>query len=238
MAQSKVKALKSESTKSPTAKQLQKLADHEAEIRRMAEVLKILKRAYPEATCSLDHKNDFELLIATILSAQCTDERVNKTTPALFARYPTAEAMAKANLQGIEKLIKSCGFYKNKALALKGTANEIMKKHWGKVPNTLEKLITLPGVGRKTANVVLGNIFDVPGLVVDTHVKRLTYRMGFTCQTSPEKIEQEMMTLVPKEDWVEFSHLLIYHGRAICDAKKPLCEECPVARYCPKIGVV
>lgn len=209
----------------------------QAEIRRMAEILKILKREYPEAKCSLDHKNDFELLVATILSAQCTDERVNKVTPALFARYPTADAMAKANLQGIEKLIKSCGFYKNKALSIKGAACDIMKKHWGKVPNDLEKLIELPGVGRKTANVVLGNIFGVPGLVVDTHVKRLTYRMGFTKHTSPEKIEQEMMLIVPKEDWVEFSHLLIYHGRAICTAKKPLCEECPLSKYCPKVGV-
>jgi endonuclease-3 len=211
--------------------------DRAAEVRRMAEILKILKREYSEAKCSLDYKNPFELMVATILSAQCTDERVNKTVPALFAKFPTPEAMAGAKLKEIEKLIQSCGFYKNKALSLQKSSSDIVKLHGGQVPGNLDDLIKLRGVGRKTANVILGNAFDIPGLVVDTHVGRLCRRMGFTDATDPEKVETQMMEVVPRTDWTLFSHLLIYHGRAICTARKALCEECPIARFCPKIGV-
>jgi endonuclease-3 len=211
--------------------------DPVAEKRRMIEVLKILKREYPEAKCSLDFKNPFELMVATILSAQCTDERVNKTTPALFTRFPTPQAMAAGKIKEIEKLIQSCGFYRNKALSLKESSAELVKLYGGELPQDMEKLVKLRGVGRKTANVILGNVFGVAGLVVDTHVGRLSRRLGFTEEENPEKVEQDMMKIVPKEDWTLYSHLLIDHGRKICTARKALCEECPLARYCPKIGV-
>lgn len=204
---------------------------------RMAIILKILEREYPEARCSLDFKNPFQLLVATILSAQCTDERVNMTTPALFKKYPTPEAMAKARIAELEKLIRSTGFYKNKAKSLKSASKDIVELHGGRVPGTLEELVELHGVGRKTANVVLGNIFGVPGMVVDTHVGRLARRMGFTAETDPVKVEHELMELVPKERWTEFGHLMIAHGRAICQARSPKCDDCPVRSYCPRIGL-
>ena len=200
-------------------------------------ILKILEREYPEAHCSLTFKNPFELLVATILSAQCTDDRVNLTTPALFKRFPTPEAMAKAKTPELEKLIRSTGFYKNKAKSLQNASKDIVAIHGGKVPGTLEELVKLHGVGRKTANVVLGNIFDVPGMVVDTHVGRLSRRMGFTEEMDPVKVEHVLMTLVLRERWTEFGHLMISHGRAICQARSPKCDECPVKSYCPKIGV-
>jgi endonuclease-3 len=211
--------------------------DHSREVARMGMILKIFEREYPEAKCSLDFKNPFELLCATILSAQCTDERVNMTTPALFKKFPTPQAMAKAKLPELEKLIHSTGFYKNKAKSLKSASHDIVELHGGKVPGTLEELIELHGVGRKTANVVLGNIFAVPGLVVDTHVGRLSRRMGFTKETDPVKVEHEMMEIVPREKWTEFGHLMISHGRAICQARSPKCDECPIRSYCPRIGV-
>jgi endonuclease III len=204
---------------------------------RMLEVLRILKREYPEAHCSLTHESAFQLLIATILSAQCTDERVNQVTPALFRRYPGPAEMARAPLKDLEKLVQSTGFYKNKALSLKTTAQLIVEKHGGEVPRTLEELVALRGVGRKTANVVLGNVYGIPGLVVDTHVGRLTRRLGFTKAADPVKVEHEMMEIVPREDWTLFAHLLIYHGRETCTARKALCDECPLVRLCPKIGV-
>jgi endonuclease-3 len=207
------------------------------EIRRMGEILKILKREYPEAKCSLDYRNPFELMIATVLSAQCTDERVNKTTPELFKKFPTPRAMAKAKLKDIEKLIQSCGFFRTKALSLKSASNDLVTLHGGEVPKNLDDLVQLRGVGRKTANVVLGNAYGIAGLVVDTHVGRLSRRLGFTTETDPEKVETRMMKIVPEDDWTLFSHLLIHHGRAICTAKRALCEECPLARYCPKIGI-
>jgi endonuclease-3 len=203
----------------------------------MIEVLKILKREYPESECSLYFQSPFQLLIATILSAQCTDERVNQVTPALFKKFPTAEAMAEAKILELETLIRSTNFYKNKARALSEASRELVLTHHGKVPQDLDELVKLRGVGRKTANVVLGVAFGVPGLVVDTHVKRLTYRLGFTQLTEPEKIEQELMKIVPREDWTLFAHLMIDHGRKICTARRPLCDECPVARYCPKVDV-
>jgi endonuclease III len=213
-------------------------SEMESEKRRMAQILSILKREYPEAMCSLDYKTPFQLLAATILSAQCTDERVNMTTPALFKKYPGPAEMSRARLTDVEKLVQSTGFYKNKARSLIESAQAIMKEHGGEVPSNMDALTRLRGVGRKTANVVLGNVFDVPGLVVDTHVGRLCRRMGFTEETDPVKVENAMMELVPKRDWTLFAHLLISHGRAICTARKALCDSCPVAKFCPKIGVI
>jgi endonuclease-3 len=212
-------------------------ADIAIEKRRMLEIIKILRREYPEATCSLHHNNAYELLVATILSAQCTDERVNKVTPALFAKFGTPEKMAAAPLKQIEALVKTTGFYRNKALSLKEMSQSLLENHGGEVPQTLEELVKLRGVGRKTANVILGNVFGTPGLVVDTHVGRLARRMGFTKNQDPVKVEKELEAVTPREDWTELAHLFIAHGRAICTARRAYCDECPVARYCPKIGV-
>jgi len=205
--------------------------------RRMREILRILKRIYPEAHCALIHKNPFELLIATILSAQCTDERVNLVTPPLFEKYPDAHAMSEAPLKELEKLVQSTGFYKNKALSLKTTAQLLVERHGDQVPADQDALVGLRGVGRKTANVVLGNCFGIPGIVVDTHVGRLCRRMGFTRATDPVKVEHEMMEIVDREDWTLSNHLLIDHGRNLCSARRPLCGECPISSLCPKVGV-
>lgn len=207
------------------------------DLRRMAEILRLLKREYPEARCSLDYESPFQLLVATILSAQCTDERVNQVTPALFARFPDARSAARAKVAEIEKLIRTTGFFRSKAKSIVETAEALVEGHAGEVPADLEALTRLRGVGRKTANVVLGNAFGVPGLVVDTHVGRLCRRMGFTRETDPEKVERHMMDVVLREDWSLFSHLLIHHGRAVCSARKPQCSECTLARFCPKVGV-
>lgn len=214
-----------------------KLDAKAAERRRMGEVLRILKREYSEAECSLTHRNPFELLMATILSAQCTDERVNQVTPALFERYPTPQAMAGARITDLERLVRTTGFFKNKARALKECSQGLVEEHGGEVPRELEALTHLRGVGRKTANVVRGVAFGIPSLVVDTHVTRLTYRLGFTKSTDAVKIEHEMQEIVPESDWVIFAHLLISHGRKVCTARAPRCEECPIARLCPKVGV-
>lgn len=208
-----------------------------SEARRVKEILKILKREYPDAQCSLDYKNAFQLLVSTILAAQCTDERVNKVTPALFKKFPTPAKMAEAKISELEALIRSTGFYKNKALSLKNNSQLIVEQHRGKVPGEMDQLIELPGVGRKTANVVLSHCFDYPALVVDTHVGRVSRRLGLTSNDDPAKVETDLMKQLPKEEWTGFSHLLISHGRAICIARRPKCEECPVAKYCPKIGV-
>ena len=204
----------------------------------MQEILKILKRLYPEAHCALIHQNPFELLIATILSAQCTDERVNLVTPALFKKYPDPQSMAKAPLGDLERMVQSTGFYKNKALSLKTTAGLLVELHGGRVPADQEALVALRGVGRKTANVVLGNCFGIPGIVVDTHVGRLCRRMGFTQAQDPVKVEHEMMEIIDREDWTLSNHLLIDHGRSLCSARKPTCQECPVSPLCPKVGVM
>lgn len=209
----------------------------EGELRRMGEIIRILKREYPEAHCYLNFKTPFQLLVATILSAQCTDDRVNKTTPALFAKFPDAESMAHAKVSELEKLVQPTGFYKMKAKALLATSKLLVEHHGGKVPKTMEELIKLRGVGRKTANVILGNAYGIPSFVVDTHVGRLTRRMGFTKHHDPVKLEYEVRELVPEMDWSMFSLWLIAHGRAICTARKAKCEECPLSRYCPKIGV-
>ncbi len=204
----------------------------------IAAVIRMLRKAYPEAGCSLDHKSPYELLMATILSAQCTDERVNMVTPALFRKYPGPKELAAAPLPDIEALIRSTGFYRNKALSLKESSKVIMEKFGGKVPRTMDELLTLRGVARKTANVVLGSAYGIAaGVVVDTHVKRLAFRIGLTRQTDPGKIEQDLMKAVPREDWIWFAHALVLHGRAVCDARKPLCGECPLSKVCPKNGV-
>jgi endonuclease-3 len=204
---------------------------------RLIETLDLLKRTYPDAHCALIHKNPFELLVATILSAQCTDERVNKVTPALFKKFPNARSMAKAKPLELEKLIQSTGFFRNKAKSLLECSQQLVAVHGGNVPNTLEDLTALRGVGRKTANVVLGNSFDIPGMVVDTHVGRLSRRLGFTKETDAVKVEHELMEITPREEWTLLAHLLISHGRARCIARKPHCSECELAGLCPRVGV-
>ena len=197
-------------------------------------ILDRLKRAYPDARCALDHRNAFELLVATILSAQTTDVRVNLVTPKLFSRYPNAAALARARQADVEAIIKSTGFFRNKARSIIGMAQAVVADHGGKVPGTMAELLTLPGVGRKTANVVLGNAFGLnEGVVVDTHVARLSKLLGLTRQTDPVKIEQALMKLFPRDDWALLSHLLIFHGRRVCIARRPKCGECVLADLCP-----
>ncbi len=200
---------------------------------RMRAVLRILARLYPDARISLDFQNPFQLYVATVLSAQCTDERVNQVTPALFARFPDARAMAAAAREEIEELVRATGFFRNKARSLHGAAQRIEAEFGGELPGTMEALLTLPGVGRKTANVILGNAFGTPGITVDTHVRRLAQRLGFTRQTDPVKIEFELMALAPRRQWTDLSHRLIWHGRRVCKARKPLCSECALLPHCP-----
>jgi endonuclease-3 len=201
-------------------------------------VLKLLPRYYPDAHCALDHKNAFELLIATILSAQCTDERVNIVTKGLFAKYPTPEKMAKAKQEDLEELIRSAGFYKNKAKNIKACSQALVAKHHGQVPDKMEDLVALAGVGRKTANVVLGNAFDIAsGIVVDTHVTRLSNRLGWVKGEDAVAIEKRLCEFVPRDHWIKLSHELIFHGRQICKARKPLCERCFLLEHCPQKGV-
>ena len=204
---------------------------------RVRAVIEQLRELYPDARCALDFRSPLQLLVATILSAQCTDERVNKVTPALFAAYPDAAALAAAEPAALEKAIHSTGFFRNKAKSIREASADIVTKHDGQVPRTLEELTALRGVGRKTANVVLGNAYGIPGIVVDTHVARLSHRLGLTNETDPVKIEFALMPLVPRELWTLFSHWLILHGRAVCNARKPLCSRCPLAPHCPKLGV-
>jgi endonuclease-3 len=196
-----------------------------------------LKRLYPEPSCALRHENALQLLVATILSAQCTDARVNLVTPALFARFKTARDFAEADPKELQALIKSTGFYKSKAKLIQGCCRGILERFGGEVPGTLEELVTLTGVGRKTANVILGDVFDTPGITVDTHVGRLSRRLGLTRYHDPVKVEFALMQIVPQPEWTDFSHRVILHGRAVCHARKPRCESCPLAHLCPKIGV-
>jgi endonuclease-3 len=201
-------------------------------------VVKRLGKAYPGAKCALDHRTPFELLVATILSAQCTDVRVNLVTPSLFAKYPTAKALAKAEQDDVEAIIRSTGFFRNKAKNLIGMARALMDRHHGEVPAEMEELRVLPGVGRKTANVVLGNAFGMnEGVTVDTHVARLSKLLGLTRHTDPIKIETDLMALVPRQDWTIVSHLLIWHGRQVCIARRPKCGSCVLASLCPAAKV-
>ena len=200
---------------------------------RAAEILSRLKEAYPAATCTLDFKNPLQLLVATMLSAQCTDERVNKVTPRLFRRYPDARAFAEADCQELESLIRSTGFFHQKAKSIQESCRILVEKFGGEVPDSLEALVQLPGVGRKTANVVLGNAFGRnEGVVVDTHVGRLARRLGLTQETNPEKVEQDLMALFPRHQWTLLPHLLIQHGRAICTARAPRCDACFLRGFC------
>lgn len=202
--------------------------------KRAVEILTRLKRLYPNATCSLDYETPVQLLVATILSAQCTDERVNKVTPALFARFPDARSMASADIIEIEELVRSTGFYHNKAKNIQGACRKIVEEFHGEVPQQMEELLTLPGVARKTANVVSAHAFgNIQGVTVDTHVKRLTNLLGLTTHSDPIKIEQDLMKLIPKVDWENFSIMTIFHGRAICNARKPNCPDCELAELCP-----
>lgn len=196
-----------------------------------------LAKRHPDAHCALHYDNPLQLLVATILSAQCTDVRVNMVTPALFARYRDARAFADAVPAELESAIQSTGFFRNKAKNIIACCKQLVDRHDAEVPGTMAELTPLPGVGRKTANVILGNAFDTPGITVDTHVQRLSRRMGLTKETAPEKIERDLMELIPEKDWTMFSHRMIFHGRQVCHARKPKCDECTLAKLCPKIGV-
>ena len=204
---------------------------------RAGRIVRLLARLYPDAQCALHHENPLQLLIATILSAQCTDARVNMVTPGLFARYPNAKAFATADLRELETAIQSTGFFRNKARNIQECCKQLVAKYRGQVPRTMDELLELPGIGRKTANVVLGNAYDVPGITVDTHVGRLSRRMGLTRETDANKVERDLMLIIPKKEWTMFSHRMIYHGRQVCYARKPNCEGCALAKVCPKIGV-
>ncbi len=205
---------------------------------RAKRVAQTLFKIYPDAHCALNHANPFQLAVATILSAQCTDERVNIVTKDLFKKYKTPRAFAEADPDALEQDIKSTGFFRNKAKSIKGFARAIEEEHRGKIPQDLEELVKLPGIGRKTANVILGTGYGIPsGVVVDTHVQRLSQRLGLTEQEDAVKIEQDLMELLSEKDWIAFSHAMIWHGRQICIARKPKCSICPLQNFCPKIGV-
>jgi endonuclease-3 len=209
-----------------------------AEKRRAGQIVRQLARDYPDAECSLTFTTPLELLVATILSAQCTDERVNLVTPALFKKYPDAAALARAPLPALEKAIQSTGFFRNKAKNIQGCCQKLVAEHDGQVPQTLHELVGLPGVGRKTANVVLGTAFGIPsGVVVDTHVGRISQRLGLTTADDAVKIENDLMAQLPKKEWIAFSHRLIQHGRKVCTARRAKCDECHLAKYCPRVGV-
>ncbi len=201
---------------------------------RTRDIIRRLKRAYPGAKCSLNHSNPFELLVATILSAQCTDDRVNIVTADLFRKYTKPEDYLKVSPRELEKDIQSTGFFRNKTKSIQGASKLLLEEYGGEVPQTMDELLELPGVARKTANVVLGNAFGIKaGVVVDTHVTRLSHRLNFTQEKTAEKIEQALIPIVPKKDWVIFPHLMIYHGRKICKARSPLCDECTIEKQCP-----
>jgi endonuclease-3 len=200
-------------------------------------IYRILTKEYPDARCELDFNSPLELLIATVLSAQCTDIRVNAVTPVLFNRFPTLETLAAAKLSEVEEIIYSTGFFRSKAKNIKELANRILNDFDGEVPNDLAQLVTLPGVGRKTANVVLGNAFGIPGLTVDTHFGRLSRRFGWSTATDPVKVENDVAKLIPEKEWTLLSHKLIWHGRRICHSRKPECGICPLAKLCPSAGI-
>lgn len=205
--------------------------------RQALQILALLEQSYPAATCALHYSSPFQLLVATILSAQCTDQRVNLVTPELFRRYPDPERLAQAAPAELENLIRSTGFFRSKARHLLGCAAALVAHHDGAVPARLEQLVALPGVGRKTANVVLGNAFAIPGMVVDTHVRRVSGRLDWSAERDPEKIERDLCALLPDKYWTATSHLLIHHGRACCKAPTPRCSVCPVLSLCPRRGV-
>ena len=200
-------------------------------------IYRILTRNYPNVRCELDYKNPYQLLVATVLSAQCTDKRVNQTTPALFKKYNSIKKMAAADVKDLQQLVKSTGFYRAKAKNIKNLSQKILIDFNGKVPSNIEELITLPGVGRKTANVVLGHAFGITGITVDTHFGRLSRRFGWSKSQNPVKVEFEVGDLIPKKEWTNLSQRLIWHGRRVCHSRKPACGACPLAKYCPSFGV-
>jgi len=205
---------------------------------RAKSVIRILKQLFPQAECALHHDSAFQLLVATILSAQCTDERVNQSTPELFREYPDAASLAASDQNDVERIIRPLGFFRNKATNIRGMAQGLLDRFDGEIPQNLEQLVTLPGVGRKTASVVLGTWFGIPsGVVVDTHVRRLTNLLGLTSSQNPEIIERELMEIVPKAEWINFSHRLIHHGRQTCIARRPKCTECGLLKHCLRIGL-
>ena len=206
--------------------------------RQVSDILIGLRKNYPDAECALNYRTPLELLIATILSAQCTDVRVNLVTPALFRKYPSPSALARAPLSNIEKMIYSTGFYRSKARNIKNTCSRLVQEFESEVPKSMEQLLRLPGVARKTANVVLGTAYGVvSGVVVDTHVYRITHRLGLTTGTTPEKVENDLMRLIPSKEWINFSHRVIHHGRQVCLARNPRCDVCMLEKQCQKIGV-
>jgi endonuclease-3 len=201
---------------------------------RVKKIIELLRKEYPEARTALHYRSPFELLVATMLAAQCTDERVNKVTPGLFAKYPTVEHFARAEQKELEKDIRSTGFFRNKARNIIALAKKLVEEHGGQVPDSMEELVKLPGVARKTANIVLSSAFrKAEGIAVDTHVRRLAERLGLSQQKQPEKIEQDLMAIVPREEWLDFNYLLVEHGRKICQARKPRCQECVLKDLCP-----
>lgn len=204
----------------------------QSDMKRVKGIIRILSQENPDSRIALRSSNPFELLIATILSAQCTDVKVNQVTGTLFKKYRSAKEYAKANLTELEEDIRPTGFYRNKAKSIQKCCQELVGRFGGEVPRSLEELVTLPGVGRKTANVILGNAFGIPGIVVDTHVRRVSQRIGLTKNDDPTKIEFDLMEIVPKEEWTHFSNLLVWHGRRTCVARKPLCEKCPIRKWC------
>ena len=201
------------------------------------ETLEKLESTYPEAHCALNYSTPWQLLVSTILSAQCTDIRVNLVTKNLFTQYPTIEDFAQSDILRLEQDIRSTGFFRNKAKNIKACAQTLIERHGGQVPKNLEDLVLLPGVGRKTANVVLGNAFDIPGMVVDTHVGRVSRRLGWADSSTAEGIEKQLCALLPEEKWTQTSHVLIFHGRSFCKAPTPICSQCPILDLCPRIGV-
>ena len=207
------------------------------EIQRARRIVRLLAKLYPDAHCALHYETPLQLLVATILSAQCTDKRVNMVTPALFRKYRDAAAFATAEAPALETAIASTGFFRNKARNIIACCRQLMEQHNGQVPATLDELVKLPGVGRKTANVILGDAFGVPGITVDTHVGRLSRRLGLTTHTDPVKVEQDLMRLIPRKEWTPFSHRMIFHGRQVCFARKPNCPGCGLAAVCQRIGV-
>ncbi len=204
-----------------------------AKKKRAEKIYATLKKVFPKARCTLDFKNPFELLVATILAAQSTDKGVNEITPALFKKYRDAKSMAAANTEELERMVKSTGFYHNKTKSLLGMSQALVDDHGGKVPDDMDALTALPGVGRKTANVILGAAFGKPAIIVDTHMKRVSGRLGLTDETDPDKIEADLRKLLPESKWTNFSHTIVFHGRNICVARKPKCPDCPVNRLCP-----
>ena len=209
-----------------------------AKRREAAKIYRVLSKSYPNVKCELDYKNPLQLLVATVLSAQCTDKRVNMVTPALFKKYKTAKDFAAAKPKELETIIRSTGFFRAKARSIKGLGEKLTIEFGGKVPNTLAELVTLPGVGRKTANVVLGNAFGIPGLPVDTHVGRLSFRLGLSKSKDPVKIELDLHRVIKEEEWTIFGHRIIEHGRKVCASRKPKCEDCALSDLCPRKGVI